>query len=120
MQVSRKIGELYSEMIFVTGYVHCDPHPGNVLVRKDNQDNVEIVLLDHGLYQQLSDEFRVQYCQLWQCLIASDIEGIKHYSTEMGVGDLYGLFACVLTSRAWSVVTSGIDQGPVTEKEVHF
>ncbi|XP_031564209.1 aarF domain-containing protein kinase 1-like [Actinia tenebrosa] len=117
-EVSKRIGELYSEMIFVTGYVHCDPHPGNVLVKKDLNDKVEIVLLDHGLYQQLSDDFRVKYCKLWQCLIASDVEGIKQYSNEMGVGDLYGLFACVLTSRAWSVVTSGIDAGPMTEEEV--
>ncbi len=39
-------------MIFVKGFVHCDPHPGNVLVRKCPQSNkTEIVLLDHGLYQ---------------------------------------------------------------------
>jgi aarF domain-containing kinase len=38
-------------MIFVHGYVHCDPHPGNVLVNKTKQGNTEIVLLDHGLYQ---------------------------------------------------------------------
>lgn len=38
-------------MIFVHGYVHCDPHPGNVLVNKTLQGKTEIVLLDHGLYQ---------------------------------------------------------------------
>lgn len=39
-------------MIFVNGFVHCDPHPGNVLVRKGpDTGKVEIVLLDHGLYQ---------------------------------------------------------------------
>ena len=49
-------------MIFVTGYIHCDPHPGNVLVRRrrlsrrerregrGREGEVEIVLLDHGLY----------------------------------------------------------------------
>ncbi|XP_001630201.2 aarF domain-containing protein kinase 1 [Nematostella vectensis] len=117
-EVSRKLGELYSEMIFVTGYVHCDPHPGNVLVRKDCNGSVEIVLLDHGLYNQLTDEFRVQYCKLWQSLIASDVEGIKKYSTELGVGDLYGLFACMLTARSWNIITSdGIDNGPVTDQE---
>lgn len=43
---------MYSEMIFVSGFVHCDPHPGNVLVRKCPRSNkTEIVLLDHGLYQ---------------------------------------------------------------------
>ncbi|XP_068821417.1 aarF domain-containing protein kinase 1 isoform X5 [Capricornis sumatraensis] len=51
-EISRHLGRLYSEMIFVNGFVHCDPHPGNVLVRKrPDTGKVEIVLLDHGLYQ---------------------------------------------------------------------
>ncbi|XP_047478826.1 aarF domain-containing protein kinase 1-like isoform X2 [Penaeus chinensis] len=50
-EVSEKISKLYSEMIFVNGYVHCDPHPGNVLVKK-NGNSAEIILLDHGLYTQ--------------------------------------------------------------------
>lgn len=50
-QVAHKLGLLYSEMIFVNGYVHCDPHPGNILVRRNPQSGVEIVFLDHGLYQ---------------------------------------------------------------------
>ncbi|GLD73461.1 uncharacterized aarF domain-containing protein kinase 1 isoform X2, partial [Lates japonicus] len=51
-QISEKLGKMYSEMIFVHGFVHCDPHPGNVLVRKcPRNKKTEIVLLDHGLYQ---------------------------------------------------------------------
>ena len=49
--VSKKISQMYAEMIFQHGYVHCDPHPGNVLVHKNpvsGQD--EVILLDHGLY----------------------------------------------------------------------
>ena len=38
-------------MIFVNGYIHCDPHPGNILVRKNENGEAEIVMLDHGLYQ---------------------------------------------------------------------
>jgi aarF domain-containing kinase len=49
-EVSEKIGRLYSEMIFGHGFVHCDPHPGNLLVRKTDQNQTEIILLDHGLY----------------------------------------------------------------------
>jgi len=37
-------------MIFVNGYIHCDPHPGNVLIRKNADEEIEIVMLDHGLY----------------------------------------------------------------------
>ncbi|TKR60448.1 hypothetical protein L596_027693 [Steinernema carpocapsae] len=48
--ICKKIGTLFSEMIFVNGYIHCDPHPGNVLVNKNEEGEVDIVLLDHGLY----------------------------------------------------------------------
>lgn len=50
LQVCKKLGTLYSEMIFVNGYIHCDPHPCNVLINKKEDGNVSIVLLDHGLY----------------------------------------------------------------------
>lgn len=48
--VANKIGQLYSNMIFINGFVHSDPHPGNILVRKDTKGQTEVVLLDHGLY----------------------------------------------------------------------
>lgn len=44
-------------MIFKFGFVHCDAHPGNILVRrkpKSNPLDYQIVLLDHGLYRSLS------------------------------------------------------------------
>lgn len=42
-------------MIFVNGFVHCDPHPGNVLVKKcPASGKAHIILLDHGLYQVCS------------------------------------------------------------------
>lgn len=50
LQVSLKLGQMYSEMIFLRGFIHCDPHPGNVLVRRGEAGKIEIVLLDHGLY----------------------------------------------------------------------
>ena len=49
--VSKYISEMYAEMIFSNGYVHCDPHPGNVLVKKNKiNGRDEVILLDHGLY----------------------------------------------------------------------
>lgn len=47
---SKIVSQMYSEMIYGHGYVHCDPHPGNVLVRKNQSGRSEIILLDHGLY----------------------------------------------------------------------
>lgn len=119
-ELAQKLGILYSEMIFVNGFVHCDPHPGNILVRRSPKHEVEIVFLDHGLYQTLSHDFRVQYCKMWQSLISSDLEGIKQSSEALGVKEMYGLLACILTARSWDVVTTGIDQGPITDEEAEL
>ncbi|KAF7201001.1 aarF domain containing kinase 1 [Nothobranchius furzeri] len=64
-KISENLGQLYSEMIFVHGFVHCDPHPGNVLVRRQKQQT-EIVLLDHGLYQVLLSDVTIHFscCRL--------------------------------------------------------
>ncbi|TKC41251.1 hypothetical protein EI555_011469 [Monodon monoceros] len=116
--ISRHLGKMYSEMIFVSGFVHCDPHPGNVLVRKcPGTGKVEIVLLDHGLYQVLTEEFRLDYCHLWQSLIWTDMKSVKKYSQRLGAGDLYPLFTCMLTARSWDSVNRGIGQTPVTATE---
>ena len=39
------------EQIFVSGFMHSDPHPGNVFVRPHSKDHTkhQIVLLDFGL-----------------------------------------------------------------------
>lgn len=115
-EVSRKLGQLYSEMIFVQGYVHCDPHPGNVLVNK-TKHGVELVLLDHGLYQSLTDSFRLNYCNLWMSLIKSDMDGLKRNAELMGCGDLFGLFACVISGRSWKAIQTGIDKQKYTQEE---
>ncbi|XP_061700890.1 aarF domain-containing protein kinase 1 isoform X1 [Syngnathoides biaculeatus] len=117
-EISENLGKMYSEMIFTHGFVHCDPHPGNVLVRKcPNSKKTEIILLDHGLYQILQTDFRINYCQLWQALIQQDMSGVECYSRKLGAGDLYPLFACVLTARSWAAVNSGISSVPVTLSE---
>ncbi|XP_067336379.1 aarF domain-containing protein kinase 1 isoform X3 [Channa argus] len=120
-ELSENLGKLYSEMIFVHGFVHCDPHPGNVLVRKcPKSKKTEIVLLDHGLYQVLQPNFRMDYCRLWQALIKGDMSGLERYSRKLGAGDLYPLFACVLTARSWTSVNAGISSVPVTHSEHVF
>jgi len=116
--VSRKIGELYSKMIFGDGYVHCDPHPGNVLVQKSpTSGQTQIVLLDHGLYTQLSNQFRYDYADFWNAIIHRDISAIKTSADKLGVGMLYGLFACMVTGRSWSSIQKGVDVAERTAGE---
>jgi len=51
-------------MIFVSGHVHCDAHPGNIIVREDpkQKGQPQVVLLDHGFYCEMTEEFRERFC----------------------------------------------------------
>ncbi|XP_054736771.1 aarF domain-containing kinase 1 [Anastrepha obliqua] len=116
--VSNKIGQLYSEMIFTTGFVHSDPHPGNILVHKSPKGEVEIILLDHGLYANLTDKFRYEYSKLWLSILNVDRQAMRVHSQNLGIkGDLYGLFACMVTGRPWETLIQGINRVKYTKEE---
>ena len=62
--LARLVSQAFCSMIFDWGDVHCDPHPANMLVRAAPQGagcSWQLVLLDHGLYRSLPDDFRLQY-----------------------------------------------------------
>jgi aarF domain-containing kinase len=84
--------------------------PGNVFIRpakdpKHSKYNFDLVLLDHGLYRELTNELRVNYAHLWTSLIKGDEAGIKEYSLRVGGTDVYQLFACMLTGREWTKIS---------------
>lgn len=108
-EVSNKLGRLYSHMIFIVGFVHSDPHPGNVLVRKKNNET-EIILLDHGLYADLSNEFRWEYSKLWLAILDGDKAAMQTHCANLGVADLYGLLACMVSGRSWNTIMTGVQK----------
>ena len=60
-RVMHDIVRAFAEQIFVSGFIHCDPHPGNVFVRPDPRDGKrhQIVILDFGLSLEISEKFRL-------------------------------------------------------------
>ena len=99
-------------MIFGGGFVHCDPHPGNVLARPvpsgggggdgRGAPEVQLVLLDHGLYRELPRHFTMVYARLWHGLVLGDADEIREQAEAMGVGRYYPLLAAMLTARPWN------------------
>lgn len=53
-QVTRQGTRIFLEMIFLNGFFHADPHPGNILVMKDNV----IGLIDFGMVGRLDEQMR--------------------------------------------------------------
>ncbi|CAH0675536.1 unnamed protein product [Chilo suppressalis] len=118
-----KLGDLYAHMIFVTGFVHSDPHPGNILIQKEPDDKeVSVYLLDHGLYAQLSDTFRYHYSKLWLSIINRDRKNMKYYASKLGIREeLHIIFSCMVTGRPWESILKGIgDTRPSSHEKIVF
>jgi aarF domain-containing kinase len=93
--VSNLLSETFCSLIFDGGFCHCDPHPGNVLVRPRAEDpsSPQLVLLDHGLYRcggptrcverlkharrELPARFVRMYAELWAAIVLGDADGIR-------------------------------------------
>lgn len=126
--------EVFAEMIFIHGFIHGDPHPGNILVSPEGRNGFclgmswllikyllilsEIkqccvwdflsfslsyingtVLLDHGIYRQLDEGFRIDYCELWKALILLDANKIQQLGERFGVGKYFKYLPLIFTGR---------------------
>jgi aarF domain-containing kinase len=47
---------------------------------------MQLVLLDHGLYRRIDDDFRLEYAALWRALVFADVPGIERSSRAMNAG----------------------------------
>ncbi|XP_047102612.1 aarF domain-containing kinase 1 [Schistocerca piceifrons] len=115
-EVSDKLSYLYAQMIFVEGFVHSDPHPGNIFLTKTGK-KLRITLLDHGLYATLSPEFCLEYAKLWLAILNVDMKGIKQQCEVLGVKEMYGLCVCMVTGRTWESIQSGLEKKNYTKSE---
>ena len=66
--------QIFSQMVYLNGFFHADPHQGNVLIRprpvhSRSPYNFEVVLLDHGQYFDLDDQLRGTFDRLEQILL---------------------------------------------------
>ncbi|KAI8905149.1 ABC1 family-domain-containing protein [Gorgonomyces haynaldii] len=93
--------KVFADQIFRTGFVHCDPHPGNILVRKHPKyHNTQVVLLDHGLYVQSREQFRQEYALFWKSLFTLDLAKLDSIAASWGLPDV-AMFATATLARPW-------------------
>ncbi|KAG2150579.1 ABC1 family-domain-containing protein [Suillus clintonianus] len=109
-KVALELTRIFNRMVFMNGWFHADPHPGNLLIRPASKSskspyNFEIALLDHGLYFDLERELRVNYSRLWLSLIARSSPTVdadrRKYAELVGniTSDLYPVFEAAITGR---------------------
>ena len=85
-QIMQSLAEAYCEQIFVHGFFHADPHPGNLMVRPIPGDKTrgQIVFLDFGLAKQLPPDFRKNFLGLVSSLISGDSEAMSANLLDLG------------------------------------
>ncbi|KAE8148787.1 ABC1 family-domain-containing protein [Aspergillus avenaceus] len=92
--------DLFSAQMFLWGYLHCDPHPGNIFVRRKPSGHPELVLIDHGLYIHMDPTFRHQYARFWKSLLTFDNAAISDIVQHWGVKNP-DIFASVTLMRPY-------------------
>ncbi|GLB42784.1 putative ABC1 family protein [Lyophyllum shimeji] len=86
--VMQTMVELFSAQMFSWGWVHCDPHPGNVIIRPHPKKSSypQLVLIDHGLYVSVDEGFRKQWVELWRGMLAGDFDTVENVTKQWGMG----------------------------------
>jgi len=64
--------EVYVHQTVIDGYVHADPHPGNLLIDSAGR----LVVLDFGMVVELEPEVRKELLRLVVATVSSDVETI--------------------------------------------
>ncbi|KAI1193024.1 ABC1 family-domain-containing protein [Nemania serpens] len=99
-EVMTTMVDLFSAQIFKWGVVHCDPHPGNIFIRRLPSGKPELVLIDHGLYVYMTPKFRQQYALFWKSLMTFDNATIADISQQWGI-NAPDLFASATLMRPY-------------------
>lgn len=79
-QVAEDLLEIYSRMIFLHGFYHSDPHPGNLILTPDGR----IGIIDFGSADTVPDENIMKIRKLLRAFIFRDISLFVQQMEDMG------------------------------------
>jgi len=100
-EVMTTMVDLFSAQMFLWGWVHCDPHPGNIFIRRLPSGKPELVLIDHGLYIHMQPDFRHQYSLFWKSLMTFDNKTMQEIVKSWGVNNV-DVFASATLLRPYT------------------
>jgi len=79
--IAERGARCYFKQIFIHGFFHADPHPGNILVQKGNV----LCFLDFGMMGHLDASFRDRLAELFILLMNYDVNGIVNQLRYMNI-----------------------------------
>lgn len=95
--------ESFSRMIFQAGFLHVDPHPGNLMVRPITHANglvtPQLVILDHGMYNHAPEGFNTYMSELWLAMISQDRARVRELCSVYGLERYSQMLTMMFTGR---------------------
>ncbi|OZB93428.1 AarF/ABC1/UbiB kinase family protein [Paenibacillus sp. XY044] len=80
-EIAEKLVESMLHQIFIEGFFHADPHPGNLLVRKDGS----LAYLDFGMMGRLSEEMKDHLSSLIIALMRKNTDSMVRAVLRLGM-----------------------------------
>ncbi|WP_369056192.1 ABC1 kinase family protein [Kineococcus terrestris] len=72
---------IVADMVFVHGFFHADPHPGNLLIGPGG----EIGLLDHGMVGEVDERTRLRLAALVAAFVRHDADRVASAVTDIAL-----------------------------------
>lgn len=87
-----------AEMVFKHGHVHCDAHPGNILIRNHpkNPKKPQLIILDHGMYRHYSKAFLYLYARLYLATISQNYDEMYQVAKILNLEDFARFLPLIL------------------------
>ncbi|QQR80214.1 MAG: AarF/ABC1/UbiB kinase family protein [Deltaproteobacteria bacterium] len=82
-EIATQLIHAFCKQIFIDGLYHADPHPGNILIRKQD-GSLQIILLDFGATATISENMRHGITSFAEGLIRRDTKLLASAMREMG------------------------------------
>ena len=79
--IADRIVRSYFQQLFIDGFFHADPHPGNIFVTDDNA----ICYIDFGMMGVLDEEFRQDLAELMIYFSDRNIDGLINQLIRMDI-----------------------------------
>ncbi len=81
--LAKYILDSYLQQLFIDGFFHGDPHPGNLMILEDNV----VCYLDLGMMGFFDEEFKRNLSELMILFVDQDVEGVINQLMYMDILD---------------------------------
>ena len=81
--LAKNVIDSYLQQLFIDGFFHGDPHPGNILILEDNV----LCYLDEGMMGSFDEEFKRNLSEAILLLVDQDVDGLINQLMYMDILD---------------------------------